>query len=80
MRYGIGAAWARRLVVGAFAGALPPLLGWIAATGSISHEALIIFGIQYYWVPAGGGEVFSLDPAQGARSQNQIGRAGLDRA
>ncbi|GHE67876.1 MULTISPECIES: heme o synthase [Roseivirga] len=35
--------------VGAFPGALPPLLGWTAATGSISHEALIIFGIQFIW-------------------------------
>ena len=35
--------------VGAFPGALPPLLGWVAATGSISHEALIIFGIQFIW-------------------------------
>jgi protoheme IX farnesyltransferase len=35
--------------VGAFPGALPPLLGWVAATGGISHEALIIFGIQFIW-------------------------------
>ncbi len=35
--------------VGAFPGALPPLLGWTAATGSITHEALIIFGIQFIW-------------------------------
>lgn len=35
--------------VGAFPGALPPLLGWTAATGMISHEALIIFGIQFIW-------------------------------
>lgn len=35
--------------VGAFPGALPPLLGWIAATGSISYEAMIIFGIQFIW-------------------------------
>ncbi|MDZ4715464.1 MAG: heme o synthase [Cytophagales bacterium] len=35
--------------VGAFPGAFPPLLGWIAATGSISHEAMIIFGIQFIW-------------------------------
>lgn len=35
--------------VGAIPGALPPLLGWVAATGSISHEALIIFGIQFIW-------------------------------
>ena len=33
--------------VGAIPGALPPLLGWVAATGSISHEALIIYGIQF---------------------------------
>jgi len=35
--------------VGAIPGALPPLLGWVAATGQISHEALIIFGIQFIW-------------------------------
>jgi heme o synthase len=35
--------------VGAIPGALPPLLGWTAATGRISHEALIIFGIQFIW-------------------------------
>ncbi|MCK6617736.1 MAG: heme o synthase [Cyclobacteriaceae bacterium] len=35
--------------VGAIPGALPPLLGWTAATGTISHEALIIFGIQFIW-------------------------------
>ncbi len=35
--------------VGAIPGALPPLLGWIAATGSITHEAMIIFGIQFIW-------------------------------
>ncbi|HEY8512567.1 MAG TPA: heme o synthase [Cyclobacteriaceae bacterium] len=35
--------------VGAIPGALPPLLGWTAATGSISYEAWIIFGIQFIW-------------------------------
>lgn len=35
--------------VGAIPGALPPLLGWTAATGVISLEALIIFGIQFIW-------------------------------
>jgi protoheme IX farnesyltransferase len=35
--------------VGAIPGAFPPLLGWVAATGSISYEALIIFGIQFIW-------------------------------
>ncbi len=37
------------VLVGAFPGALPPLVGWVAATGSISYEALIIFGIQFIW-------------------------------
>lgn len=37
------------VLVGAIPGALPPLLGWTAATGTISHEALIIFGIQFIW-------------------------------
>lgn len=35
--------------VGAIPGAMPPLLGWTAATGSITYEALIIFGIQFIW-------------------------------
>ena len=35
--------------VGAISGAMPPLLGWTAATGSITYEALIIFGIQFIW-------------------------------
>ena len=35
--------------VGAIPGALPPLLGWVAATGQITHEAIIIFGIQFIW-------------------------------
>ncbi len=37
------------VLVGAIPGALPPLLGWTAATGMVSHEALIIFGIQFIW-------------------------------
>lgn len=35
--------------VGAIPGALPPLLGWVAATGAISYEALMLFGIQFVW-------------------------------
>jgi heme o synthase len=35
--------------VGAIPGALPPLLGWTASTGTITYEALIIFGIQFIW-------------------------------
>jgi len=35
--------------IGAVPGALPPLLGWIAATGSVNYMALIIFGLQFVW-------------------------------
>lgn len=35
--------------VGAIPGALPPLLGWTAATGEISMAAFIIFAIQFIW-------------------------------
>lgn len=35
--------------VGAIPGALPPLIGWAAASGTITYEALIIFGIQFIW-------------------------------
>ncbi len=34
---------------GAVPGALPPLIGWVAAQGSITIEALILFGIQFIW-------------------------------
>ncbi|WP_233507223.1 heme o synthase [Adhaeribacter pallidiroseus] len=37
------------VLVGAIPGGLPPLLGWVAATGVISIEAWILFGIQFTW-------------------------------
>ena len=35
--------------VGAIPGALPPLIGWSAASGVITYEAMIIFSIQFIW-------------------------------
>lgn len=35
--------------VGALPGALPPLIGWVAATGTVSIEALVIFALQFIW-------------------------------
>jgi heme o synthase len=35
--------------VGAFPGAAPPMLGWIAATGEITHEGWILFALQFVW-------------------------------
>lgn len=39
--------WATEL--GAVAGALPPLIGWTAATGRVSGLGLILFGILLFW-------------------------------
>lgn len=36
-------------IVGAFPGALPPLIGWAAATGTLNFEAWVIFAIQFFW-------------------------------
>jgi protoheme IX farnesyltransferase len=36
-------------LVGAFPGALPPVIGWTAATGGVSTEAFILFGIVFLW-------------------------------
>lgn len=35
--------------IGAIPGAMPPLLGWAAATNTITIEALILFGILFLW-------------------------------
>jgi protoheme IX farnesyltransferase len=35
--------------IGAFPGAIPPLLGWVAATGTFSTEGWVLFGIQFIW-------------------------------
>jgi len=37
------------VLVGAIPGALPCLIGWVAATGSFDAGAWILFGIQFFW-------------------------------
>ena len=37
------------VAVGAIPGGLPPLIGWVAATGYIGVEAWVLFGIQFMW-------------------------------
>ncbi len=37
------------LFVGALPGALPPLMGWTAVTGSIDLPGLVLFGILFFW-------------------------------
>ena len=36
-------------LVGAVPGALPPVIGWVGATGSLTLPALILFGISFLW-------------------------------
>lgn len=36
-------------VMGAIPGALPPMMGWTAVTGSIDAEAWAVFGILFFW-------------------------------
>jgi protoheme IX farnesyltransferase len=36
-------------LVGAVPGALPPVIGWAAATGSITLPAVVLFGIVFFW-------------------------------
>ena len=35
--------------VGAFPGAIPPMLGWVADSGEMSIQAIIVFAIQFMW-------------------------------
>ncbi len=37
------------VLVGAIPGALPPLIGYVAATNQLSVEALVLFAIQFLW-------------------------------
>ena len=41
----------QNIVIGGAAGAFPPLIGWIAVTGSIDLIPLILFAIIFIWTP-----------------------------
>ena len=41
----------QNIVWGGAAGAIPPLVGWAAVTGSVSGLALILFFIVFFWTP-----------------------------
>ena len=41
----------QNIVIGGAAGALPPVIGWAAVTGSVALPALILFAIVFYWTP-----------------------------
>lgn len=41
----------QNIVIGGAAGALPPIVGWVAATGSINLTAFLIFMVVFLWTP-----------------------------
>src|SRR5204862_1919682 len=41
----------QNIVIGGAAGAVPPLVGWAAATGSLAWPALALFLIVFFWTP-----------------------------
>jgi protoheme IX farnesyltransferase len=41
----------QNIVIGGASGAMPPVLGWAAATGTVSPEALLLFLIVFVWTP-----------------------------
>src|SRR3954452_5111521 len=41
----------QNIVIGGAAGAVPPLVGWAALTGSVAPAALYLFEIVFYWTP-----------------------------
>jgi protoheme IX farnesyltransferase len=44
-------ATVQNIVIGGGAGAIPPMVGWAAATGSLNLAALILFAIVFMWTP-----------------------------
>lgn len=54
---GVYTWWLKRrspwnVVVGGLAGAAPPLVGWAAATGTLSARAFLLAAIVFFWTPA----------------------------
>jgi len=41
----------QNIVIGGAAGALPPVIGWVAVTGQVDVEALVLFLIIFLWTP-----------------------------
>ena len=41
----------QNIVIGGAAGAFPPVIGWVIATGSLSVEAWLMFALIFMWTP-----------------------------
>src|SRR5438270_5843537 len=53
---GVYTVWLKRrtpqnIVIGGAAGAVPPMVGWAAATGHLAPTAFYLFAIVFYWTP-----------------------------
>ena len=53
---GVYTRWLKRstpqnIVIGGAAGAIPPVIGWAAVTGSVSLESIVLFLIIFLWTP-----------------------------
>ena len=41
----------QNIVIGGAAGAMPPMIGWAAATGTVSLDSFVLFLIIFMWTP-----------------------------
>ena len=41
----------QNIVIGGAAGAFPPMIGWVAATGHVGLEAVLMFALIFMWTP-----------------------------
>jgi len=41
----------QNIVIGGAAGAFPPMIGWAVATGGVSIESILMFGLVFFWTP-----------------------------
>ena len=41
----------QNIVIGGAAGAIPPMVGWVAVTGELALPALYLFAIVFFWTP-----------------------------
>ncbi|MDC7786557.1 heme o synthase [Rhodoplanes sp. TEM] len=44
-------ATSQNIVIGGAAGAVPPMIGWAAATGGLAVEPVLLFLIIFFWTP-----------------------------
>jgi protoheme IX farnesyltransferase len=42
---------AQNIVIGGAAGAFPPLIGWVAVTGSVAPLPIALFALIFFWTP-----------------------------